>query len=107
MTDPPPAMVFELSEAGIAVARLGSKTELDFRPLKRGVLVLSPVKDNIMMPDELAFAVRDLAPRNGKSKRRDVALILPDYSARIAVLDFDNFPTDPKEQLALIRFRHS
>jgi type IV pilus assembly protein PilM len=34
-----------------------------------------------------------------------VALILPDFSARIAVLDFDNFPSDPKEQASLIRFR--
>src|SRR5215467_8478429 len=44
--------------------------------------------------------------RCGRSReRKDVALILPDYSARIAVLDFDNFPKEPKEQAALIRFR--
>ena len=34
-----------------------------------------------------------------------MALILPDYSTRISVLDFDSFPTDAKEQLALVRFR--
>ena len=45
-----------------------------------------------------------VAPPNGHRKRR-AALILPDYCARIAVLDFDNFPTDPEEQLALLRFR--
>jgi type IV pilus assembly protein PilM len=95
LQDPPPSMVFELSEAGVAVARLGPKTELDFRPLKAGVLALSPLKDNVMMPDELSLAVREMAPRNGKNKRRDVALILPDYSVRVAV----------KEQIALIRFR--
>jgi type IV pilus assembly protein PilM len=105
LQDPPPSMVFELSEAGVAVARLGPKTELDFRPLKAGVLALSPLKDNVMMPDELSLAVREMAPRNGKNKRRDVALILPDYSVRVAVLDFDTLPSDPKEQLALIRFR--
>ena len=32
-------------------------------------------------------------------------LILPDYCARVAVLDFDTFPSDPAEQLALVRFR--
>jgi len=105
LQDPPPSMVFELSEAGVAVARLGSKTELDFRPLKAGVLALSPLKDNVVMPDELSRAVLEMAPRNGKNKRRDVALILPDYSVRVAVLDFDTFPSDPKEQIALIRFR--
>src|SRR3984957_19538539 len=105
LQNPPPSMVFELSEAGLALARLGPKTELDFRPLKRGVLVLSPLKDNVVMADELSIAVREMAPRNGKSKRRDVALILPDYSVRVAGLDFDTLPSDPKEQIALIRFR--
>jgi len=83
----------------------GSQTELDFFPLNPGVLALSPLKDNVLMPDVLAGAVREMAPRNGKSKRRDVAVILPDYSVRVAVLDFDTLPSDPKEQLSLIRFR--
>jgi type IV pilus assembly protein PilM len=104
LQDPPPAMAFELSEAGVAVARIGSKSELDFRPLKSGVLAVSPLKDNVIMPDELSIAVRESAPNAGR-KRRDIALILPDNSARIAVLDFDSFPSDAKEQAALIRFR--
>jgi len=105
LQDPPPAMAFELSEAGVAMARLGARTELDSRPLKPGVLALSPLKDNVIMPDELSIAVRELVPWNGTRKRRDVALILPDYSTRIAVLDFDSFPSDAKEQLSLVRFR--
>ena len=40
-----------------------------------------------------------------EKKRREAALILPDYCARVAVLDFDSFPADPKEQLSLVRFR--
>ncbi|HTQ54423.1 MAG TPA: hypothetical protein VMI94_08185 [Bryobacteraceae bacterium] len=105
LQEPPPALAFELSEAGIAAARMTGKTELDFRPLKPGVLSISPLKDNVVMPDELSFAVRDLAPAANNRKRRDAALILPDYSTRIAVLDFDSFPSDPKEQLSLVRFR--
>jgi type IV pilus assembly protein PilM len=103
LQEPPPSVAFELSEAGIAMARMGAKTELDFRPLKPGVLAISPLKDNVMLPDDLSFAVQEMAPRNGK--RRDAALILPDYCTRLAVLDFDHFPSDVKEQLALIRFR--
>ncbi len=38
-------------------------------------------------------------------KRRGTVLILPDYCARVSVLEFDNFPPDPKEQLSLVRFR--
>ncbi len=57
------------------------------------------------MPDEFSHAVRALAGTQAARKRKDVALILPDFSARIAVLDFDNFPSDAKEQAALVRFR--
>ena len=32
-------------------------------------------------------------------------MILPDYCARVAVLDFDTFPSDLEEQQALVRFR--
>jgi type IV pilus assembly protein PilM len=51
------------------------------------------------------MAVRTFSSAQAPRKRRDIALILPDNATRIAVLDFDNFPSDPKEQLALVRFR--
>jgi type IV pilus assembly protein PilM len=107
LLDPPPAMAFEISEAGIAAARIGSRTELDFQPLKPGTLSVSPLQENVLDPDEFVMAVRSLAGTQSsrKSKKKDVALILPDYSARTAVLDFDQFPTDVKEQTSLIRFR--
>jgi type IV pilus assembly protein PilM len=49
--------------------------------------------------------VRTLAGTQAARRRKDVVLILPDFSARISVLDFDSFPSDAKEQGALIRFR--
>jgi type IV pilus assembly protein PilM len=103
--DPPPTMAFEITEAGIAAARIGARAELDFQPLKPGTLTVSPLKENVI--DEQAFsqAVGLLAGTQAARKRKDVALILPDFSARISVLDFDNFPSDAKEQAALIRFR--
>jgi type IV pilus assembly protein PilM len=101
--DPPPAYAIELSEAGIAIADVSKAPQTEFRPLTPGTISVSPLRDNILMPDELAAAVRAVVPANGK--RKDMALILPDYCARVAVLDFDNFPTDTKEQLSLVRFR--
>jgi type IV pilus assembly protein PilM len=101
--DPPPAYAIELSEAGIAIADVAKAPQTEFRPLTPGTISVSPLRDNILMPDELAAAVRAVVPANGK--RKDMALILPDYCARVAVLDFDNFPTDAKEQLSLVRFR--
>ena len=65
---------------------------------------MSPVHDNIQQPHVLLEHIRALVPPNGHRKRR-AAVILPDYCARIAVLDFDTFPSDPGEQQALVRFR--
>jgi type IV pilus assembly protein PilM len=103
--DPPPDLAVEISEAGLAAARLGGRTELGFEPLKPGALVVSTVQENLIDEDEFARAVRSLIDTGAGRKRRDVTLILPDYCARIAVLDFDSFPGDAKEQASLIRFR--
>jgi type IV pilus assembly protein PilM len=105
LQDPPPAMAFEITEAGIAAARIGARAELDFHPLKSGTLSISPLKENVNDPDDFSSAVRALAGSQAGRKRKDAALILPDFCARISVLDFDNFPSDPKEQLSLVRFR--
>ena len=103
--DPPPGYAFEVSEAGIASADLAKAPQTEFHALTPGTVSASPLRDNILMPDELAAAVRGLAPVNGNRRRRDIALILPDYCARVAVLDFDSFPADAKEQISLVRFR--
>jgi type IV pilus assembly protein PilM len=105
LQDPPPGMAFEISEAGIAAARIGAKTELEFEPLKPGALAVSPLHENVADEEELSRAVRALASKGSARKGKDVALILPDYATRTSVLDFDSFPSDVKEQLALIRFR--
>jgi type IV pilus assembly protein PilM len=105
LQDPPPAMAFEVSEAGIAAARIGPRTELDFVPLRPGTLAVSPLKENVLDAEEFLAAVRSLAGTQAARRRKDAALILPDFSARISVLDFDHFPKDMKEQASLIRFR--
>src|SRR3954451_4914417 len=105
LQEPPPAMAFEISEAGIAAARIAGRAELDFYPLKPGTLSVSPLKENVIDPDEFTQAVRAVANTQTSRKRKDVALILPDYCTRMAVIDFDNFPSDPKEQISLVRFR--
>jgi type IV pilus assembly protein PilM len=105
LEDPAPEFIFELSPAGIALGRTGKRVETCWRPLDPEVLAVSPVRDNVVRPDVLAAEVRELAPGNGSRKRRRAALILPDYSVRVLVLDFDAFPSDPKEQASLIRFR--
>jgi type IV pilus assembly protein PilM len=105
LLDPPPGMAFEVSEAGIAAARIGSHTELDFQALKPGVLAISPLKENVLDEKEFGAAVKALAASHTARRGKDAALILPDFATRTTVLDFDSFPTDAEEQIALIRFR--
>lgn len=107
--DPPPPYAFEVSPSGIAWARRppekGAKLETGFYAFGPGVLAVSPSKDNILQPESFGAAVASLAGANGARRRRDAALILPDYAVRVAVLEFDQFPSDRAEQTALVRFR--
>ena len=94
--------VFELSEAGLAFAHDGTP---EFEPFAAGTLAVSPVEDNVLQPTAIAAAIERAAPRNGSNKRRPAAVILPDYAARVTVLDFDSLPQAPEERLSLVRFR--
>lgn len=106
LKEPPPSHVFEVSEAGIAYARpAGAEFETGFAPFEPGTLVISPIEDNVRRADVVASQIARIAPAQDARKRRAASLILPDYAARVTVLDFDALPPKPEEQLALIRFR--
>ncbi len=102
--DPPPDFVFEICEDGISLARTRNRAGVVFQEMPRGVVSASPLRDNIQNPDEFSNAVAGLLPA-GTRRGGKAALILPDYSARISVLDFDSFPEKADEQEALVRFR--
>lgn len=99
--DPPPSYLFELSESGVAYAQGG---QTGFVPFEQGTLVPSPVEDNILRADLVSAVIGKFA-QPGSKKRRPAAVILPDYAARVTVLDFDSFPSSAEEQLSLIKFR--
>jgi type IV pilus assembly protein PilM len=104
LNDPPPTHAFELSEEGLAFAPVAQPSLAKFARFEPGVLLVSPLHDNIQQPQALLNHIQALAPANGHRKRRAV-VILPDYCARVAVLDFDTFPSAPEEREALVRFR--
>lgn len=105
VVDPPPEFVFEITGEGVTWARPAQPAAVHWRPLEPGVLDVTPLRDNVLEPGKFADAVRSIAPQNGSKKLRRAALILPDFCARVAVLDFDTFPSNPQEQIALARFR--
>ena len=100
LEEPPPAHIFEISQAGIAYSHSG---HLGFRPFEPDILSVTPSRDNIQRPDEFNAHVAAVAPKT--AKRRPAALILPDFAARVQVLDFDQFPSSAEERLSLIKFR--
>jgi type IV pilus assembly protein PilM len=107
--DPPPGYAFEISAAGISHAvrpsKRGQPPEVKFHPFDGDLLAIAPAKDNVLQPEAFSAHVAALIPQNGNKRKRSAVLILPDYCSRVAVIDFDSFPDNREEQLALIRFR--
>lgn len=102
--DLPPELALEVSAQGIAWARTRDR-QPRLVPLEPGVVEVSPLEANIRRPEAFDAAVRAAAGNGEGRGRRRAALILPDYCARITVLDFDSFPAAPEEQQQLVRFR--
>ncbi len=105
LRDPPPEFVFEVAADGIAMSRTRPPGEVHHVPLQPGVLAPSPVKENILDVAAFTEAVRQLTPNGSSRGKRRAALVLPDNSARIVVLDFDNLPEKEDERRQLISFR--
>src|SRR3954466_2600600 len=111
LQDPAPDFVFEVSETGLAWSRPALATPPSFAPIEPGVLAISPLVDNILNMNAFADQIRAVThggavgKRGAARKRGGAVVILPDFSSRVAVLSFDQFPADAKEQLSLVRFR--
>jgi type IV pilus assembly protein PilM len=105
LRDPPPEFAFEISADSIAMSRTRPPAAIQHAPLKPGVIVPSPVKENILDAAAFANTIRQLTPPSTGRGKRGVALILPDNCVRIAVLDFDTLPEKEEELRPLINFR--
>jgi type IV pilus assembly protein PilM len=103
LKDPPPEFAFEISATSIAMSRTRPPAVAQRLPLPEGVVVPSPVKENIADPAAFEEVVRKLVPN--PSGHPLCALILPDNAMRLSVLEFDNLPEKEEERAALIRFR--
>jgi type IV pilus assembly protein PilM len=105
LQDPPPEFAFEVAADGVVMSRTRPPAALQYASLAKGVIVPSPVKDNVVDAAAFAGVVAKLVPATTRRGRRTTALILPDNSMRLAVLDFESLPAKEEERLALIRFR--
>lgn len=106
----------EISPSGVTVARwngAGSEpVSAAWRPLAPGAVEVSPVRENLIRPDEVRQALAGCLESLGRigsaqSSPRpvDIALVIPDQAARVFFLDFDEFPTPPAQAIPLIRWK--
>ena len=105
LQDPPPEFVFEISSESVRMAIAAEPDSISVEPLPAGVISPSPLHENVVLSEPLREAVERLLPREARGKKRRAALLLPDHCAHVSVLDFDDFPAKPDEQMALVKFR--
>lgn len=104
IADPPPDQLFEITETSIAIGSPRTPSQCKQEVLVERGLTASPSAPNVLKPQLYRDALRRLSPANG-GKRAATALIIPDYAVRMALLDFQEFPSGEPERAALIRFR--
>ena len=64
----------------------------------------SPAAPNVLKPQLYRDALQRIT--SGSSlKRNAAAIVIPDYAVRMALLDFEEFPSGEEERVALLRFR--
>jgi len=69
-------------------------------------LTPSPSAPNLLKPHFYRDALAQVAGITGQdTRKRATGLIIPDYAVRMAILDFEDFPSSQEERNALIRFR--
>lgn len=105
LAEPPPSWIFEIGATALHFAHHNGSWRLGSVPIEPGVLRVNPVEDNVQDPDRLLALVQGIAPDRPRARPRPAALILPDYSARVMVLEFDEWPRKPQDRESLIRFR--
>jgi type IV pilus assembly protein PilM len=104
LSDPPPDHVFEISEFALAgVSPRQPDLQNRERFSDRG-LTASPSLPNLIRPQMYRDALSKVSAANG-AKRMTTALVIPDYAVRMAILDFEEFPTRDEERISLLRFR--
>jgi type IV pilus assembly protein PilM len=104
ISEPPPDKLFEFTERAIAFVSWQNPDAAKVERLGERSLAASPSGPNLLVPQSFREIVERGAAA-GHPRRNAAALILPDYSVRMAVLDFEQFPPGEEERMALLRFR--
>lgn len=104
ISDPPPKFLFEVTEHSLACVSPRSPEAQRREALLEAGLTASPSAPNILRPNLYREALPKVAILDG-TRGEHAALVIPDYAARMAILDFEAFPSKGEEQVKLLRFR--
>jgi len=99
-------LVCEVAPGRVAAVRWDVRQLESFAQaaLDEGVVAPSPVQPNVAKPEALADALRRVF-EEVRSRRREVALLVPDAVVRLFILAFDEFPRRAADALPLLRWR--
>ncbi len=104
IADPPPDYLFEVTENSIACVSPRLPAAQRRETFSEAGLTASPNAPNMLKP----HLYRDAMSRVSASETgagRTVALVIPDYAVRMAILDFEQFPAKLEDRIKLLQFR--
>ena len=107
----PPGLGLDLRANELSIARLSAKrgkAELDLcvtSPLPPGCLHFDMHEPNIRDGDTFAQAIESVLLRSGAADAKRIALTLPDYLARVSVVELPEAPRSSAETVDLLKFR--
>ncbi|OFV99667.1 MAG: hypothetical protein A3H94_03780 [Acidobacteria bacterium RIFCSPLOWO2_02_FULL_60_20] len=106
----------EISPAGVTLARWNGSSSgasaAAWRPLAAGAVEVSPLRENLLRPEDVRQALAGCLESLGRSdalhsspRTLDLALVIPDQAARVFFVSFDEFPRKPAQAIPLIRWK--
>lgn len=107
----PPGLGLDLRSTELSLARLADKrggAELDLcvtSPLPPGCLEFNMLEPNIRDSDTLTQVVESLLLRTGSASSKRIALTVPDYLARVSVVELPEAPRSSAETIDVLKFR--
>ena len=106
-----PGLGLDLRAGSLSLARIADKRggpELDLcitSPLPEGCLRFDVSEPNVLDAELLKQTLRSVLERSGAADQTRIALTLPDYLARISVIELADAPRTTAETLEMLRFR--
>jgi len=104
IADPPPDYLFEVTDNSIACVSPRLPSAQRRETFGEAGLTASPSTPNILKPHLYHEAISRVSASEAGTGRT-MALVIPDYAVRMAILDFEEFPAKPEDRIRLLQFR--